>query len=410
MKKLIVLFLSIVLVLTLSLPFAYADGVSVSAKEHSAYKIMVDFVNQNPYRKTASEGAEEAAEYIDKFFENKGLEHEIQNFEYNAIVSDNFYYNTVEKRADQNVIGRVKTTQDTSDTVVIGAHYDNSFSSGTGRGVYDNGSGVGIMLALAEMIQKNKEEGKVLPFNVEFVAFGAQEYAMRGSEYYLESLRGSQINSILLYVNLDSISAGDHLYVYADEFKSIQEDYFVNIAIDNGITLSRPPANKGVFYAGLSEYGYAHIGLSSDNVNFLNRDVLSLSFSSHNWSTFNLGVPVEGAGKPNVRGTANDNVEDIEKLYGEGAWQKMVDVYDIVYTALYRENFATDMRMAKMDNPDYSLLTSRFFIPGICAGFLAIVTAIVLSYAKKHSSKKDPDEDGRGENGGERARVFSDFD
>ena len=408
MKKILVILLLISLIFAFSLNLVSADDTKNTSR---AYELAVDFTTKHPYRKTASEEGVKASEYIREFFENLGIENEVQKFTYNAVVSDNYYYNTVvEKRDDQNVVGKIKTNKDTADTVVIGAHYDNTFESGTGTGFYDNGSGVGIMLALAEQFKKEHDEGKILPFNLTFVAFGAGEYALRGSEHFISKLKGEEINSILLYVNLDTIAGGENLYVYSDEVKTMQEDYFLNIARKSGVKLNPPPANKGTFYASISKLGYAHAGLSSDNVSFMNRDILSVSFSSFNWTAFVSDVMDESAVHENVLGTANDSAKSIDEIYGDSAKEKVDGAYTLVYNGLREGGFADYMRRAKRENTDYSLLTSRYFVPAIGAGFLIIVIAVILSLSKNYAKKHPPKKEDSGFSGEERPHVFEEFD
>jgi hypothetical protein len=98
---------------------------------------------------------------------------------------------------------------DSAETIVVGAHYD---SSDEGRGSDDNGSGVAVLLEAAELIAAVST-----PCTVCFVAFGAEEAGCLGSDAFVSTLSSHEASTIALFVNLDSISAGDRAYVYSQE-------------------------------------------------------------------------------------------------------------------------------------------------------------------------------------------------
>ncbi len=338
MKKiLIVLFLFVLVMNALTPAFA--------VQECAPYEIMKEFVTLYPHRESGTSGERDAGEYIKNFFDSCGYTVQEQEFEYDL---SSGYYGNSEKIKDKNYVA----TQNSNSTkkVVIGAHYDNAFSSGEGQGAYDNGSGVGIMLALAEKMKDEK-----LPFKLEFVAFGGEEKGLFGSKSYLDELSTSQQTNILLYVNLDSILAGDNVYMYCDEVRSLHEDYFLQVSRDIGANVETYPEYKevaGVYSEG-DKLPYTHAGLQSDNATFFNAGIMSVSFSSYSlvkdeFEQFNESIIHE-----NIMHTEKDNLEVIEGLYGDGAKQKMQDVYDLVYTAILREDFVEQMTFAKQNNTNY---------------------------------------------------------
>lgn len=98
---------------------------------------------------------------------------------------------------------------DSTETIVVGAHYD---SSDEGRGSDDNGSGVGVLLEVAELVAAVST-----PYTVCFVAFGAEEAGFLGSDAFVAALSSHEVSTTTLFVNLDSISAGDRAYIYSQE-------------------------------------------------------------------------------------------------------------------------------------------------------------------------------------------------
>jgi hypothetical protein len=101
-----------------------------------------------------------------------------------------------------NVIGLLPG-RDTSQTIVIGAHYDHLGMRGNTvfNGSDDNASGVAGLLALAD---KWTESRVVPPCNILFASWTAEEKGLIGSEYYVSTL--SKPQKVKLYINMDMIS------------------------------------------------------------------------------------------------------------------------------------------------------------------------------------------------------------
>ena len=92
--------------------------------------------------------------------------------------------------------------------IVIGAHYD----SRECHGAEDNGTGIGMVLELAERFA-----GINTAVTMEFCFWDGEElrdYA--GSYYYL--VTNEDPENIILYINLDCLGAGDEMYAYGGEY------------------------------------------------------------------------------------------------------------------------------------------------------------------------------------------------
>ncbi|MEG1711240.1 MAG: M28 family peptidase, partial [Clostridia bacterium] len=144
-----------------------------------AFQYINAFIETCPRREAYSLGESKAAKWISDEFTKIG--YTAKTVEFGA-----------EQYSSQNVIA-VKKGNDTTKKVVISAHYD----SANGEGAFDNGSGIAIMLTLAQLI-KNTD----LTFDVEFVAFGAEEVGLVGSNYYIIN---EHTANILLDINLDIV-------------------------------------------------------------------------------------------------------------------------------------------------------------------------------------------------------------
>lgn len=117
----------------------------------------------------------------------------------------------INKTTGTNLIGRVKGTDATDETIVIGAHMDHLGYGGKGsgslsaetnaihNGADDNASGTAGLIEIAEQIGKHP-----LRKNVLFIAFDAEEKGLLGSKYFVEHPT-LNLKNIISMVNLDMI-------------------------------------------------------------------------------------------------------------------------------------------------------------------------------------------------------------
>jgi Zn-dependent M28 family amino/carboxypeptidase len=94
-------------------------------------------------------------------------------------------------------------------TVVVGAHLD---SVPEGPGINDNGSGSAAILEVAEQLQKLR----VQPTNrVRFAWWGAEEFGLLGSEYYVSHLSKTELKNIDSNLNFDMVASPNFVrFVY----------------------------------------------------------------------------------------------------------------------------------------------------------------------------------------------------
>ncbi len=389
-----------ILILLLTAVLALCSFSTASAEELSRpWELMNDFVKAHPHRLSGTEEGKEAGEYIKGFFESVGYQTEEQRFSFEKSISMTDY----EVVEDRNIIAKADNAS--RYTVIIGAHYDNVFSTGAGEGAYDNGSGVGVLLALAESLF-----GKVLDYNIVFVAFGGEESGLYGSRYYLEGLSPMERDSIVLYINIDSISAGDNLYIYCDEVETLHEKYFLDLAYSMSLNIHPLPDYKKA--PSVYNYGdklpYSHAGLATDTATFFNAGIMTVGFSSYTIDRQELEQVNESLTHENIMHTPNDNVEKIERLYGDSAREKVDAVYTLLFSALTKEGFISDMVYAKVNNPDYSLLANGTLPALLSIAIIALAVlalCISISICKQKSKKTKQSE----ENTPRPPEVFGDF-
>jgi len=110
--------------------------------------------------------------------------------------------------SSQNVIGTLRGKKVPEEEIVVCAHYDSALGA---IGADDNASGVEVMLHVAQRVAE-RGSGKT----VRFIAFGAEEYCLTGSNYYVETLKEKgTLNRVKAAVNLDMVGAGDTLQIGA---------------------------------------------------------------------------------------------------------------------------------------------------------------------------------------------------
>jgi Zn-dependent M28 family amino/carboxypeptidase len=123
---------------------------------------------------------------------------------------------------------------ESTQAIVVGAHYD-AVDEG-GLGADDNASGVAVMLEVAALVANEST-----PYTIYFVAFGAEEVGLLGSDAFVSSLGEGDLADIILMVNLDSLIAGDVTYAYSPEASAEARDWAIDWAASNGYDLQTIP-------------------------------------------------------------------------------------------------------------------------------------------------------------------------
>jgi Iap family predicted aminopeptidase len=107
----------------------------------------------------------------------------------------------------QNVIGRYRGCADAR-YVVVCAHLDTTLGT---PGAYDNASGVAGVCTVAEQIT-----ARSLPVNVDFIALACEEQGFYGASHYVTDLKETgRLGRVQGVINLDQISGGEFLWVWA---------------------------------------------------------------------------------------------------------------------------------------------------------------------------------------------------
>lgn len=117
---------------------------------------------------------------------------------------------TTAKRTSQNVIGYIPGSDATRKElpIIIGAHYDHTGEDPGGavfQGANDDASGVGTMLEMVHLAQVQQ----IRPRNtIIFIAFGAEEAGLAGSNYYARNPNWEIRNTVAM-IQIESVGAGN---------------------------------------------------------------------------------------------------------------------------------------------------------------------------------------------------------
>lgn len=124
--------------------------------------------------------------------------------------------------------------------VVIGAHYDSRES----HGAEDNGTGVGMVLELAERFA-----AVPLPYDVDFCFWDGEEVQGCAGSYFYVNM-APDIGRVSLYINLDCLGVGDHLFAYGGAYQGNKlvraEAYTKAMQIATGLGIPLRPIPAGL--------------------------------------------------------------------------------------------------------------------------------------------------------------------
>lgn len=255
------------------------------AYEHTKY---LSYTIGSRVAGTAKE--EEARDYVNSQFQRMGYTTEIQPFSY---VRRGETYNS------SNVIAYKKGKSNKE--IIVGAHYD---SVAAGRGSDDNASGVGVMLEAAEVLKNIKT-----PYSIKFVAFGAEEVGLQGSNYYARQMTEEEIANTVGMINLDSLAVGDHMYVYGSAGeKGFIRDQFLNIADKKKLEIGTNPGVNPDYPAGTT-------GDWSDHAPFNRLGIPYAYLEATNWEIGDMDGYTQTAKHGGVWHTQNDTIEFIEREF-----------------------------------------------------------------------------------------------
>lgn len=372
-KSYVAIFACFMAIIILSLLFcgtgvvAEAQTIKSDYKTSKTYLMLDDFVAKNPNRVGSSVGEREAKDYLVNQLYGFGFTSQ----QVNAVAIDD--------SASYNVVAMLNNSFGNEDIIVIGAHYDTVANS---AGVYDNASGVVALLQIAEILLENQDS---LMYDVMLVFFGSEEYQegyyLRGSSDFVSKM-GYSRNNIKLFVNIDSISGGDNLYIFSEEKVTNYQKAFVTASANSSAVLQNKPLGKGV-YSGFDYFGYGYyqVAQMSDFSSFRSRGIPSVMFFSGTYDTLGWNYAESTDKEFCVMNSTKDTMEIFNKR-GQDAVDKIDTVVASVTKAILEQtNYDTFV------NAESELVSRIWFnrlyasIAGVA--FLLLMLLLIMLYHKK---------------------------
>jgi Zn-dependent M28 family amino/carboxypeptidase len=159
-----------------------------------------------------------------------------------------------ETRTTWNVIAET-ASGDPNRVVVVGAHLDSRLE---GPGINDNGSGSAAILEIAEVFAA---QNRVARNKLRFMWYGAEEFSLLGSAFYVNSLSQAEKDRIMAMVNFDMVGSPNYVrFVYDGD----------NSAFPVGPGAAEGPPGSAYLETLFVDYFNA-VGLASDPTPFSGR-------------------------------------------------------------------------------------------------------------------------------------------
>lgn len=173
---------------------------------------------------------------------------------------------------DQNVLGWYPGANDPdAPFVIVSAHYDHLGVNNDGvhfPGADDNASGVAALMEISRIVASAPSEW---PVNILFVAFGAEELGLVGSEFYVEN-PPRPLDDVRMLINLDMVGRelmdgrgevlfGEYDHAFAYVFYNLDAERTDEI-------MQAASETTGVTLFGVDSSVFQGIGFGSDSDNF----------------------------------------------------------------------------------------------------------------------------------------------
>lgn len=366
--------------------------ISESVKNNFVDEAMaiLDTYKEIKNRVSGSEGEKQAALYISNYLSalnkieaknNAHIKNGIQSFSFESVLT-NKYENS------QNIIFDYYGNKASQRKIVIGTHYDSvAFKEGgvlskdtlvNSESVAGSGASVAFVLALAKTLPELE-----IPLNIEFVLFGAGESNNAGSEFYTNGISDEEKENILLMMNFDNIAVGQSVYFYTDEVQNDFSNNLAKLSEDLGLALRRVDtvhlSKKILVEASDIGYNYMHIGMASDNYNFMKRDIKSVNFFAGAYSNGIVVGRNEFEGKNIVAYTENDNLAYINENFGENVISNnMAEAFTLIASKLSQENIVSELEKSAGQNKFFHSIFANKNLP-VYLTVVALVAFIVVA-------------------------------
>ena len=183
--------------------------------------------------------------------------------------------NLVYTEESRNVIADKPGRADDGRVVVLGGHYDTVPDV---PGANDNGSGIATLLTIAREIADRE-----YPFTVRFIAFGAEELGLHGSQHYVGQLLDEEVDSTVAMLNFDALGSGPRtatlgtlsLQRKVEEYADEQDvDIRIRYTMDWGSSDHAPFHEAGIDHIFFLGEDFSRIHTPDDKLEFVETKLL----------------------------------------------------------------------------------------------------------------------------------------
>ena len=351
------------------------------------------------YRMPGTEDERQAAAYIKDYLDK--LCNENSNF---IPKNDNHVKNGVQTFTFDSVFDlRYQTSQNIVYTtnfdgldkkVILGCHYDafalkvdqetNEVKYIETEGINGSAASVATLLAFAKNLKF-----MTLNYNVEIVFFGAGESNNAGSKVYSQGISKDEAKDILCMINFDEIAYGKELYFYSNEISTKAEEFVVEIIKNKGSKINKVDVvnlNKTIIYENdVLGFGYTHMGIQSDNVNFMKLGITTFNFFAGDYSDGLIAGKCEYLNDDNITFTENDNRTYIAATQtADYVFNNAYEVFKTVGHILTDFDFMNVMKAAAGDaNWVYTIFANQNLVTYMTVfAFIALLVVAMYIYYK----------------------------
>ena len=220
-----------------------------------------------------------------------------------------------------------KRGKNSSETIVVGAHYDGRVE---GNACDDNGSGISVLLELCELVKDIETS-----YNLKFIFFGAEEInilgrGLHGSYDYVESLSKKNKSKIKYMINLDTLVSGDNMYVYNSYKDEVPDDFSENLLEKVREIADR--LNIHIKFNINEQTGLSFTNTKSDYYPFFENKIPILYFESTNWDAGEKDGRSQSELLGRIIHSKMDNMNFLENIFNSRIRDRLQ-----IYVALIKE-------------------------------------------------------------------------
>ena len=215
-------------------------------------------------RVIGTDGIENAARFIEKEFEQTGVE-----FFFKETYRDIFYIDQIET---YNIVGVINSKKESDEYIILSAHYDHidNGASIKGDSIYnganDNASGVVTVLEIAKLLKKHTD---VIQKNVLIVLFSGEESGLKGAEHLARKLT-TERTKLTYLINFEMVGVPLHVgrnkaFITGYKLSTMQQK--LNEALDQEFIVYNSNAEKYNLFTRSDNYPfYQQFGIPAQTI------------------------------------------------------------------------------------------------------------------------------------------------